>query len=80
MDDEIKKPSHYHRYKIEPVTFIMDNQIPYAEGNVIKYICRWRFKYSETKDRIKDLEKAKQYIDLLIQKEKQETTDNDSKT
>ena len=35
MDDKIKKPNHYNM-KIQPATFIMENNIPYAEGNVIK--------------------------------------------
>jgi hypothetical protein len=36
----------------------------YLEGNVIKYISRWR-----KKNGMADLEKAKHYIDLLIQLE-----------
>jgi hypothetical protein len=34
------------------------------EGNVIKYVSRWK-----EKNGIKDLEKAKHYIDLLIELE-----------
>ena len=57
-------PKHYH-LKIEPWDFIYANQLSFAEGNVIKYICRWR-----EKDGVEDLKKAKQYIDMLIEKEK----------
>lgn len=71
MADSVKKPSHYFRYKIEPVTFIMQNDIPYAEGNAIKYLCRWRYKHESKEKQIEDLKKAKQYIDLLIEKETQ---------
>ena len=46
MADIIKHPPHYFRFKIEPITFIMQNGIPYAEGNAIKYICRWRYKHN----------------------------------
>ena len=73
MADEIKKPNHYFRYVIEPVTFIMQNNIPYAEGNVIKYICRWRFKHKDKAKQIQDLHKARQYIDLILEKEQQTT-------
>ena len=69
MADFIKKPRHYFRYKIEPVTFIMQNEIPYAEGNAIKYLCRWRYKHDDKEKQLEDLNKAKQYIELLIEQE-----------
>lgn len=56
---------HYKKMKIQPVEFIHANNIPYLEGNVIKYISRWR-----SKNGVADLEKAKHYIDLLIELEK----------
>jgi len=61
----VDKPPHYLKYKIEPITFVMTNQLPFAEGNVIKYIMRWR-----DKNGIQDLKKAKRYIDLIIELEK----------
>jgi len=60
----VDKPPHYLKYKIEPITFVMINQLPFAEGNVIKYIMRWR-----DKNGIQDLKKAKRYIDLIIELE-----------
>jgi hypothetical protein len=57
---------HYKSMNIQPVEFIHANNIPYMEGNIIKYIARWR-----TKNGLADLEKAKHYIDLLIELEKQ---------
>ena len=62
MADKVKEPPHYFRFKIEPITFIMQNDIPYAEGNAIKYICRWRFKHKTKEAQIEDLKKAKQII------------------
>jgi hypothetical protein len=56
--------SHYKDFPIQPVEFIHRNNIPYIEGNVIKYISRWR-----DKGGLADLEKAKHYIDLLIELE-----------
>jgi hypothetical protein len=66
--DAIKKPKHYSMV-IEPATFIMQNNIPYAEGNVIKYICRWNKKHLSAEKQLEDLKKAKQYIDMIIAKE-----------
>ena len=55
---------HYKAMPIQPVEFIYANAIGYFEGNVIKYVCRWR-----KKNGIADLQKAKHYIDLLIELE-----------
>ncbi len=63
---EITDPVHYH-FEIEPFDYIHDNDMGFAEGNVIKYITRWRYK-----DGIKDLYKAKKYIEMLISKEEKE--------
>ena len=71
MADIIKRPPHYFRFKIEPITFIMQNEIPYAEGNAIKYICRWRHKHKTKEEQLGDLKKAIQYINLLIEQETQ---------
>tara|TARA_Y100001951_G_C11072637_1_gene146935 strand:- start:88 stop:396 length:309 start_codon:yes stop_codon:yes gene_type:complete len=56
-------PVHYH-FTIEPFDYIHDNDMGFAEGNVIKYITRWKYKGG-----IEDLYKAKQYINMLIEKE-----------
>lgn len=55
---------HYKSMAIQPVEYITKNNLPYCEANVIKYISRWRDKGGK-----KDLEKAKHYIDMLIQLE-----------
>lgn len=55
---------HYKDLPIQPVEYIHANAIGYFEGNVIKYVSRWR-----KKNGIADLEKAKHYIDLLIELE-----------
>ena len=56
--------NHYKDQAIQPVEYIHANNIGYMEGNVIKYVSRWR-----KKNGIKDLEKAKHYIELLIELE-----------
>lgn len=56
--------SHYKDLKIQPIEYIHANGLDYFEGNVIKYITRHRKKNGK-----QDLEKAKHYIDLLIELE-----------
>ena len=46
---------------IEPLDFIKSNKMGFAEGNVVKYLYRYPFKHG-----VRDLEKARFYIDLLI--------------
>lgn len=62
---------HYKGMKIQPVEFIHANGIGYMEGNVIKYIARWQLKNG-----LEDLQKAKHYIELLIELEKNATKPN----
>ena len=64
MTDTIKQPKHYIVNVIEPIDFIIANKLNFCEGNVVKYISRWRLKNG-----VEDLKKAKQYIDFLIEKE-----------
>ena len=62
---------HYSSFKIQPAEFINENKILFAEGNAIKYICRWRHKHKTKEEQLGDLKKAKQYINLLIEQETQ---------
>ncbi len=55
---------HYRDMAIQPVEFIHRNSIPYIEGCAIDCLCHWR------KNGVQDLEKAKHFIDLLIEMEK----------
>ena len=55
---------HYQKYKIQPSKFINDNELLFAEGCVIKYVMRHRLKGKK-----KDLEKAKHYIDMIIERD-----------
>lgn len=58
---------HYKKMPIQPVEFVHANGIPFIEGCVIKYLCRWR-----DKGGLEDLRKAKHFIDILIQLEEKE--------
>ncbi len=70
---EIDRPYHYNTGNIEAIDYLEDNLpdvafIGYLDGNVKKYMHRWRYK-----GRIKDLLKARWYLNRLINKLKQET-------
>ncbi len=52
--------NHYKRFKIQPVEFIVANNLDYIEGNVIKYICRHSFKNG-----IEDINKIIHYCEIL---------------
>jgi hypothetical protein len=56
--------SHYKELVIQPIQFIHANNIPFMEANVIKYVCRHK-----TKNGLADLQKAKHYIELLMELE-----------
>jgi hypothetical protein len=60
---------HYRNLPTEPVVFIRGmielGLWGWDESNAFKYLCRWR-----RKNGIEDLEKARHYIDLLIESEK----------
>ena len=57
-------PKHYSNLPIEPWDFIQQNKLDFFEGNVIKYICRWKNKGGVT-----DLRKAITYIEKIIEGE-----------
>lgn len=63
--------SHYKKYRIQPVEFIMANDIGYMEGNVIKYVVRHK-----DKGGIADLEKAMHYLQMLIEQERKQQKEN----
>lgn len=56
-------PDHYSKLQIEPWDFIYANNLDFFEGNVVKYICRWK-----EKGGIEDLQKALTYLEKLIEK------------
>nr|DAY02106.1 MAG TPA: nucelotide kinase [Caudoviricetes sp.] len=62
---------HYKSKAIQPVEYIHANGIGYFEGNVIKYVTRWR-----DKNGVQDLEKAIHYLKLLIELENNKNADS----
>lgn len=56
---------HYQRGAIEPIDYIRSHQMCFCAGNVIKYVTRYRWKGTP----VADLEKARDYINFLIEAE-----------
>ena len=54
--------NHYKDFTIQPSEFIQKNGFDWCTGNAIKYLSRHKLKGGK-----EDLEKAKHYIDLLIE-------------
>ena len=68
--DVVENPSHYTRWSIEPITFIMRNGFEFWRGNIVKYVSRAGFKMYEGKDavdsEITDLKKVIRYAEMRI--------------
>jgi len=75
--DVVHDPSHYSRWKIEPITYIMRNGFEFWRGNIIKYASRAGFKMYEGKTEVEseivDLEKVQRYCQMRINQLKGET-------
>jgi hypothetical protein len=54
--------NHYKNKSIQPIDYIIGNNLGFCEGNVIKYVTRYK-----DKNGVEDLMKAKQYIEFLIE-------------
>ena len=54
-------PDYYQKGNIEVTDFIIDQSMSFLEGNVVKYLARYK-----EKSGIEDLRKARWYIDKLI--------------
>ena len=55
--------THYQK-AIQPWDIISEWKLDFWEGNVVKYILRWK-----DKDGVQDLKKAKHYLEYLIERE-----------
>lgn len=59
--DVINKPKHYNQYSIEPIDVIESWELNYNEGNVVKYMNRYKHKNG-----LEDLKKCRFYINRII--------------
>jgi len=57
-----EKPPRHYNVGIEPVKYITSHGLGFLEGNIIKYVTRYKMKGNP----VEDLHKARVYIDLLL--------------
>ena len=65
--EEVTNPKHYDKvgFGIQPLEYIIANELDFMEGNVIKYVSRYPHKGG-----LNDLLKARTYIEKLIERER----------
>ena len=56
--------NHYSKMKIQPAEFINENNLLFAEGNAIKYICRHK-----STGKQKDIEEAIHYLEMILERD-----------
>lgn len=55
----MQSPKHYKDSKL--MDLLIEKEVPFAEGNIMKYVYRWR-----DKEGVRDLYKARDYLNALI--------------
>ncbi len=67
---DIDNPAHYSRWKVQPITFILENDVEFWRGNIIKYAMRAGYKHrnglQDWESEIEDLEKIRRYAEMRI--------------
>ncbi len=68
MQDVVNKPPHYNQGSIECIEYLKDNLgdgFPdYLDGNIKKYLHRWRYKNG-----LQDLKKAQWYLNKMVEEQ-----------
>ena len=59
---------HYKKMPIQPLEFIAKNNLDFFQGNVIKYVLRYK-----DKNGVEDLRKAIHFIEMMIEMMEDET-------
>ena len=61
-DPKSKTPPHYN-WAVQPIEYIMANDLGFCEGSIVKYVTRW-----ESKGGVADLKKIFHFCEFLINK------------
>ena len=64
LEEYLIRPRHYNQGGVETFDYINSNKFGYAQGNVIKYVSRYKIK-----DGLPYLYKARWYLNCLIEEE-----------
>ena len=62
MDSQVGG-DHYSKYKIQVVDIIDDHKLDFYEGNILKYLLRYK-----DKNGVQDLYKLEHYLQMIIKK------------
>jgi hypothetical protein len=54
---------HYKTMKIQPIEYILANELGWCEGNAVKYLTRYK-----QKGQAQDIEKAIHYLQILLER------------
>ena len=69
-EDIVNEPTHYARWPIEPIEYVMRNNFEFWRGNLVKYSSRAGYKLypnmSQVESEITDLEKVIRYANMRI--------------
>ena len=68
---DIISPDYYKRGNIEVTDFIIDQSMSFLEGNIVKYLVRYK-----EKSGIEDLRKARWYLEKLIEEQVKHSENN----
>ena len=55
---------HYKKLKVSPAYFISENKLLFAEGNVVKLVCR-----HQDKNKKEDIQKAIHYLNIILERD-----------
>jgi len=55
---------HYSSQAVQPITYILGNNMPFCEGSVVKYVTRHRLENGA-----EDLQKAVHYLQFILEHE-----------
>lgn len=58
---------HYKKQVVQHWDYVLANDIPYMEAQIIKYVSRWR-----DKNGMEDLKKAQHFLSKLIEHEQEQ--------
>ena len=68
---DIISPDYYQKGNIEVTDFIIDQSMSFLEGNIVKYLARYK-----EKSGIEDLRKARWYLEKLIEEQVKHSENN----
>tara|TARA_R110002051_G_scaffold22828_1_gene58509 strand:- start:102 stop:329 length:228 start_codon:yes stop_codon:yes gene_type:complete len=67
MSDPVNHPKHYTQGSLELIDAVDGLQLGFYQGNIMKYVVRYKYKHASQELRIQDLEKALFYLKRLIE-------------